>query len=222
MKTVCTLVTVSLFSYSFAQQLAPVHVQVVNASHKPYVGDKVFFVGQKSKKTLSGVTDKTGRFLVELPEGDVYDIRILAIGDEVEYNTIEVPEIPNELTFEKMEVIITYEAASSYTLSDLKFETGKSTIQSGSISLLNDLIEIMKLKPEMRIEIAGHTDSEGDDASNLLLSKNRAAAVKNYLVTKGIHSSRINTVGYGEGRPVADNATPHGRAKNRRTEIRIL
>ena len=104
----------------------------------------------------------------------------------------------------------------------MKFETGKATLQTGSLGLLNDLIEIMKLKPEMRIEIAGHTDSDGDDASNLTLSKDRAAAVKNYLVSKGINASRITSVGFGESRPVADNTTPQGRAMNRRTEIRIL
>jgi outer membrane protein OmpA-like peptidoglycan-associated protein len=80
----------------------------------------------------------------------------------------------------------------------------------------------MKLKPEMKIEISGHTDSEGDDATNLELSKNRAEAVKQYLISKGINGARVSTIGYGETKPVASNASSDGRAKNRRTEIRIL
>ena len=222
MKTVNLFFALTIFGSLLAQQKASVEVTVQHADGKPYVGDKVFFVGQKTKSTLSGVTNNTGKFLVDLPEGDIYDIRILAIGDEVEYNTIEVPEISADLAFEKMEVTIMYEAPKNYTLNDLKFETGKSTLLTSSYTLLSDLVEIMKLKPDMRIEVSGHTDNEGDEASNLKLSKERAESVKNYLISKGIVGGRITTVGYGETRPVADNSTSQGRAKNRRTEIRIL
>jgi outer membrane protein OmpA-like peptidoglycan-associated protein len=117
---------------------------------------------------------------------------------------------------------ITYEAPKTFTLNSIQFETGKADLKASSYTLLDDLVEIMTLKPTMKILIGGHTDSDGDDAANLVLSQKRADAVKNYLISKGINSKRIIAIGYGETKPVADNSTTEGKAKNRRTEIKIL
>ena len=87
---------------------------------------------------------------------------------------------------------------------------------------MNDLVEIMLLKTTMKIQIAGHTDSDGEAADNLLLSQQRANAVRTYLINKGIAPSRIISIGYGETKPIGDNNTPEGKAKNRRTEVSIL
>jgi OmpA-OmpF porin, OOP family len=222
MKTLLTFIACATLSISSAQQSAPIEVTVLNESNKPYSGDKIFFVGQKKKQSYSGVTDAKGQFLIHLPAGDIYDIKILSIGDELEYNTLEIPALGQGEFFEKMELMIMYEAASTYNLSNLQFESGKSVLKQESYSLLTDLIEIMKLKGSMNIEIAGHTDSDGDADANQLLSKQRADAVKNYLISKGISASRIKTIGHGESKPLADNTTPQGKAMNRRTEIRIL
>ena len=67
--------------------------------------------------------------------------------------------------------------------------------------------------------IDGHTDNVGDDASNLVLSKNRAAAVRDYFISKGISADRLSSEGYGESKPVETNKTAAGRAKNRRVEM---
>jgi outer membrane protein OmpA-like peptidoglycan-associated protein len=74
----------------------------------------------------------------------------------------------------------------------------------------------------MQIEIGGHTDNEGSDAHNLTLSQNRAKSVYDYLITNGIESKRLIYKGYGKTMPVASNETPEGRAKNRRTEFKVL
>jgi outer membrane protein OmpA-like peptidoglycan-associated protein len=74
----------------------------------------------------------------------------------------------------------------------------------------------------MKIEIGGHTDNTGDKAKNKTLSMNRAKAVKDYLVSKGIDATRLTAVGYGDSAPVADNGTPEGRAQNRRTVFKVL
>lgn len=216
------MITCSIMTIASAQQTAPVEVVVLNEANKPYSGDKIFFVGQYKKKTYSGITNSKGRFLIDLPAGDVYDIKIMSIGDELEYNTLEIPALKPGEFFEKMELTIMYEAATTYNLSNLQFESGKSVIKPESYPLLTDLIEIMKLKGSMKIEIAGHTDSDGEADANQLLSKQRADAVKNHLISKGINAEMIKTIGYGESRPIADNSTPHGKAMNRRTEIRIL
>ena len=75
--------------------------------------------------------------------------------------------------------------------------------------------------PEVSIELASHTDSVGDDNSNMLLSQRRSESVKQYLIDMGIELDRIEAQGYGEKQPKATNETPEGRAKNRRTEVRI-
>ena len=76
--------------------------------------------------------------------------------------------------------------------------------------------------PEARFTIEGHTDSVGSDASNQKLSENRAAAVKNYLLSKGVKSDSISSVGYGESKPIADNKTAVGRSKNRRVDVKLV
>jgi len=88
--------------------------------------------------------------------------------------------------------------------------------------VLNDAVKVMKEYPDLRIEIAGHTSSEGVAAKNLKLSQDRAASVKTYFVAQGIPESRITTIGYGSDKPIALNSTPRGREKNRRIEFRLL
>jgi len=87
---------------------------------------------------------------------------------------------------------------------------------------LNDLVEVMKLKPAMVIEIGGHTDNTGSKEINLKLSQGRADAVRNYLIQKGIPATRVTAKGYGDTQPVADNSTDEGRTKNRRTEVTVI
>jgi OOP family OmpA-OmpF porin len=205
-----------------AQKTAPIDVTVVNSKGKPYQGDKICFIGQQSKKAISGITNAQGKFHILLPQGDTYDIKIVSIGDEIEYNTLEIDALPEGQFYETNSLQIMYEAATNYTLNNLQFETGKANLKPNSYALLADLVEIMKLKPTMRIEVAGHTDSDGDDAMNLVLSKQRAEAVKNYLVSQGIAAARIVAIGYGESKPIASNATPEGKASNRRTTIQVL
>ena len=87
---------------------------------------------------------------------------------------------------------------------------------------LNQLAEYMTLKKTLVIEIAGYTDNVGAADANLKLSEDRANAVKQYLVKKGIDASRVSAKGYGDSMPEADNSTAEGRQKNRRTEVHII
>jgi outer membrane protein OmpA-like peptidoglycan-associated protein len=80
----------------------------------------------------------------------------------------------------------------------------------------------MQSREKMRIGVYGHTDNVGSDATNLRLSKDRAASVMAYLVGKGINKGRLESEGYGETKPVQTNDTDEGRAKNRRVEFKIL
>jgi outer membrane protein OmpA-like peptidoglycan-associated protein len=101
------------------------------------------------------------------------------------------------------------------------FDLNKASIRSGSEEALNSIAEIMKEYPSTIFHIGGHTDSMGSDSYNLSLSKERAASVREFLVTKGIPENRMTSEGYGESRPIASNNTSKGRQDNRRVEISL-
>lgn len=101
------------------------------------------------------------------------------------------------------------------------FATGSAKLLSKSYPKLNDVVSILKENPTYKVNIDGHTDDVGKDESNQTLSENRAASVKAYLVSKGIDESRLTSTGYGETKPIADNKTAAGRAKNRRVEMTV-
>ncbi len=107
-------------------------------------------------------------------------------------------------------------------LENVFFKSGSAELQGDYTFELNKVAELLNKYASMKIEVGGHTDSQGDDASNQVLSENRAQAVKNYLTSKGVNASRLTSNGYGEATPVADNNTPEGRQQNRRTELKIV
>ncbi len=103
------------------------------------------------------------------------------------------------------------------------FATGKSAIKERSFNLLNQVSAVLKAHPEIkRCRVEGHTDSRGSDKSNLRLSQARAASVKQYLIDQGIDPTRLESEGYGETRPVADNNTKAGRQANRRVDFFVV
>jgi outer membrane protein OmpA-like peptidoglycan-associated protein len=105
------------------------------------------------------------------------------------------------------------------TLGDVLFETGQATLMPGALTTVDRLAQFMGDYPERTVQIEGHTDSAGSDALNQRLSEQRAAAVRDALVARGVDIRRIQTIGYGEARPVASNDTPAGRQQNRRIEV---
>jgi outer membrane protein OmpA-like peptidoglycan-associated protein len=107
------------------------------------------------------------------------------------------------------------------TAKSIYFLTGKDIIQKISFPKLNGLVTILNADKDLLISIEGHTDNKGSVAVNQKLSEKRAQAVKNYLVKKGIAATRITAQGFGPTKPIATNATPAGRAKNRRVELHL-
>ena len=103
----------------------------------------------------------------------------------------------------------------------IRFESGRATIDPDSAGLLDRLVETALRCPTTTIEIAGHTDSVGEDAANQALSEKRAQAVVDYLVKAGLPANRFNAVGYGSTQPVADNESDEGKAQNRRIEFLV-
>lgn len=125
------------------------------------------------------------------------------------------PDDPNEkVVVTKNKIIIT---------EPVYFATGKDTILKQSYDILNEVTRVLEENPQIKlVRVEGHTDDRGNDDLNQKLSQRRANSVRTYLINKGIDRDRLEAVGYGETRPIAENETSEGRAKNRRVEFIIV
>ncbi|MGY0558458.1 MULTISPECIES: OmpA family protein [unclassified Lysobacter] len=116
----------------------------------------------------------------------------------------------------------------SIDLKGVNFDFDKSTLRPDAVAILSEAVQILQRYPDLKVEVAGHTDSKGTDAYNQSLSERRATAVYDYLSSNGVDASRmVGPNGYGESRPIAPNTNPdgsdnpEGRAQNRRTELNV-
>jgi OmpA-OmpF porin, OOP family len=110
----------------------------------------------------------------------------------------------------------------SVVLKGVNFEVNSARLTANAKVILNQVADSLSANPALKVEIGGHTDSQGSDAFNQKLSERRANSVKDYLVARGIDSGRLSTKGYGESQPVDTNETPEGRELNRRVEMKVL
>ena len=176
------------------------------------------FSDDKTKALVKVHTDATGKFQVLIPVKATYSLKYKNFATDVDYTKMTVPA-DKEATYE---VKIMIDPPKDYVLDNVYFETGKSNLKATSNKALDDLVEVLKLKSTMMIEIQGHTDNVGKDEDNLKLSQDRANEVKKYLTSKGIDGSRVTAKGYGATMLVADNSSDAGKAKNRRTSLKVI
>lgn len=198
--------------------LTTVKVSVVNDKNQLQAGQAVTFISPGLKK-YTGTTDATGKFSISLPPAQKYKV-------EYKIFNADYSDLSLDLSSAKGREIFTYQITvtppKTFTLNDVLFDNGKSSLRPESGKELNQLAEYMSIQKTIVIEIAGHTDNVGLPDANLKLSEDRAKAVKQYLVKKGIAVERLIAKGYGDTQPVDDNSTPTGRQKNRRTEAVII
>ena len=142
----------------------------------------------------------------------------------MKYDDLTIPSEKGAYTFD---ITLMFEPGTEIVLDNVEYDFGTATLRPTSHKTLNALVEYMKAKDRIEIEISGHTDNKGSSEANMKLSKARAESVRNYLISKGINANRIIAVGYGETRPLEANVhpdgsdNPDGRQKNRRTEVKI-
>ena len=191
---------------------------VTSISGKPRQGDLIILKSKKTLKNYQNTTGIDGKCSVTIPSGEKYVIYYKLLIDTIKYKEIEVPgghRMAYTLTMK-------YDPPKVFTLKNIFFETGLYTFSKESSPALNVLVDALKTKTTMVIEIGGHTDNIGNPASNQKLSADRAKAVRDYLIKHGIEPKRLIAKGYGDTQPVASNETPEGRQQNRRTEVRII
>lgn len=163
-----------------------------------------------------------GAYQVLLPAGKRYSFRAEKSGF---FSISENLDLKNTKSYEELDKdlrLAPLESGKEIRLNNLFFKTGKAELNDNSMQELGRLVSFLEENPELRIEINGHTDSQGGDDTNQVLSEDRARAVVVHLLTRGISPDRLNSRGFGETRPVATNDTSTGRAKNRRVTFRIL
>ncbi len=204
-------------------KVATVNVTVTDMKVKPRKGEEVIFRGENTGKVFKGISDAAGKIKQMLPPGDSYHVSVKSISDTTKYTIITVPSLAEDEFFtEPFWVNIKFDPPRHYRLDNVHFDFDKATLRPDSYEQLKELLEYLQRHEDIKIEIAGHTDNVGNDAHNLKLSLDRANTIRNYLIGKGIITSRLIAKGYGATVPVADNTTEEGRQLNRRTEVKIL
>jgi OOP family OmpA-OmpF porin len=156
-----------------------------------------------------------------LYEGAANDIRA-GLGKDFPKNWAYKPEITVKPAAGPVDATVCQQLFSELlTKGKIRFEPKRANIDPDSAGLLDHLIETALRCPNTTIEVAGHTDSDGEDSFNQALSEKRAQAVIDYLVKAGLPADRFTAVGYGSTQPVAGNDTDEGKAQNRRIEFLV-
>jgi outer membrane protein OmpA-like peptidoglycan-associated protein len=203
--------------------------QLKNENNEPLTGAAVEIrsMNDPDKKSYATVDSLTGEFVAAINLKDKSDRIITVKKDSIAFNNMivsvekasfENPPLSKPLEI-KTEKIST---EKNFIISNIYYKTNSSELTPESKKILKVFADYLKENPQLKIEIQGHTDNVGNPKDNLALSNNRAFTVKQTLEEYGVSGKRISAVGYGQTRPIASNQTEEGRAKNRRTEFRIL
>ena len=177
---------------------------------------------------ISQTDPATGEYEIRLPTGQLYGLRSEADGKISESQNVDLRDVKPDQVIDSRDFNLQPIEVSSIApnvtvvLNNIFFDFDKSTLKAESGPELDRLVEMLKEKPTMQIQISGHTDDKGPDAYNQSLSERRAKTVVAYLVRSGIAKDRLSVQFFGETKPIETNATEEGRGKNRRVEFLIL
>lgn len=223
MKRLIFLAALSAVPFSLAKDLAPnkthavLNISYTNFDDVPQKNKTLTFVGEKNPKAKITVrTNGYGEVSFLIPREDSY--RILCESLTGPFECGETPYVSPRASFGSVNVAFDDTRAE---LSGISFKAGSAELVPSSLSTLDRTIEGLKRNAKAKVEIEGHTSSEGGEEFNRKLSEDRANSVRNYMVRKGISGERVTAVGYGYSRPKASNDTEEGRRQNRRIEIRV-
>jgi outer membrane protein OmpA-like peptidoglycan-associated protein len=162
----------------------------------------------------NGITMIVGKVV---KEGNEMWVEVASLGGDDYHLTIVIKELmKQDVTASNMFDALNRDGHISLYIN---FDTGKSVIKPESKAIIDQIVEMLKTNPDLKIGVEGHTDNVGIPASNKTLSEARAKSVVSAIVSQGIAADRLNSAGYGQDKPIGDNNTEEGRAKNRRVEL---
>ncbi|MCX7696612.1 MAG: OmpA family protein [Bacteroidales bacterium] len=192
-------------------------------THQPVVAYFELIHLEKNEIVAATFSDLKGEFLLALPTGQQYALHITANNYLFYSEHFDLSGVNSASDPYVKDIYLTpIEHEETFVLPNVFFDFDKYELKPESYPELDKLVEFLKKNPSLRIEIQGHTDNVGSREHNMKLSENRAKAVYEYLVSKGIDRNRMSYKGYADLYPIDTNDTPEGRARNRRTQIKIL
>ncbi len=212
-----------VFSFNLYPEARPEKVLLVkgelkNEETKEAVKAKIEIKNIKTREITEIPVDSTdGRYAAVMLFKNDFIMTVKKEGFGFESRYISQEDTTFKETAEVDIEIKPIEVGQSYKLNDVYYATDSYELTAASMVVIDGFKEFLDENPTIKVSIEGHTDNVGNDDYNLKLSENRAQSVYNYLIEKGEPPSRLSYKGYGESTPVADNNTPEGKAKNRRT-----
>ncbi|MFN8416884.1 MAG: OmpA family protein [Cytophagaceae bacterium] len=201
-----------------------VYGTVFNEKTGDPVGASISYDNLSSGKNVGVASSNptTGSYRIVLPRGYTYGYSAEVPGYFAIHEHIE---IPSDADFKEIQVnlkLVPIEKGQKVVMQNVFFYQSTSKLIESSYPELDNIVEILKANPKLKIELAGHTDGVGDPDKNYQLSLDRVNVVKAYLISKGVSPSQLTVVAYGGTKPIANNSTEENRKKNRRVEFTIL
>jgi outer membrane protein OmpA-like peptidoglycan-associated protein/tetratricopeptide (TPR) repeat protein len=183
----------------------------------------VELIDNSTQQTVTKLqTDEKGNYFMTLPVGKDYNFSVNRKGYLFFSELYPLSKSAPDSTYKKDIPLQPIELNASVILKNILFETNSAQLQDVSLVEINKLLQLLTENPTLKVQVNGYTDNVGKPADNLKLSANRAKAVVDFLVSKGINISRLTFKGFGETKPIADNKSEAGRALNRRTEFVVV
>lgn len=217
-----------LYSFDLYDKVKPERVLFIRGDIKDSKGILVDSVSLELKNITTNETTKIsvngGKYVSALTLEDSDDVLITFNKDGYAFNSHYISSTDESFSGPaKMDVEINkLESGKTFELNNIYFATDSFNINKVTKSILTEFSNYLKENSHLKLLISGHTDDVGNKEDNLILSTNRARSVYNFLVESGVDESRLSYKGFGEDRPIYDNSTRKGRAKNRRTECTIV
>ena len=216
-----------IYAFELHSEARPLPVTYVKGvvydslTHKPIAARFELIDLETNEEVYNSFSNpEDGEFLIPLPAGKVYALNVNHAG-YLFYSDHFALEESDQLPFLLNIPLLPISKGGKVILKNVFFDTDKYDLQPQSQSELNKLLKLLEQNPSLNISIEGHTDNVGNESHNMVLSENRAKAVYDYLISKGINANRLAYVGFGETKPIADNDTEKGKASNRRTSFTV-
>lgn len=218
-----------LYSFELREDIRPprtlwVKGQVTDARTRMGLPSSVELTDINSNRVISRVqTDEEGRYLTTLPVGRVYAFNVNRKGYLFFSENYDLSGEPADSAFTADIALQPLEPGASVVLRNIFFDSKKTELKPASLAELNRVVQLMNDNPHLKLEITGHTDNVGKSQDNQALSNARALAVVNYLLaSRQIARDRLQHKGLGATQPIAPNTTEEGKARNRRTEMKVI
>lgn len=206
--------------------VATISGTIVDRDNQPVYADIRWEDLETGKNVGQSKSDPVdGSFFIVLPLGKIYGYYV----DQGDYfpisNSVDLRDSTSAVVIDENISVVSFkqmiEEGAAVPVNNLFFSVAKSSLLPSSIPELKRVASIIKAN-DLKVEISGHTDSDGEENNNQVLSEKRAAAVKDFLINEGCNADRIVTIGYGESKPIMSNDTEQGKAKNRRVELKFV